>query len=78
MAFLCRVSHLDTEKHSKQLRSNLVLSSLENAKKMLTLSVSPFKNSPKVFSLLLLSMTLTNVVSLIGFYASLSASWLSS
>lgn len=78
MAFLHRVSHLDTEKHSKQLRSNLVLSSLENAKKMLTLSVSPFKNSPKVFSLLLLSMTLTNVVSLIGFYASLSASWLSS
>lgn len=77
MAFLRRVSHLDTEKHSKQLRSNLVLSSLENAKKMLTLSVSPFKNSPKVFSFLLLSMTLTNV-SLIGFYASLSASWLSS
>lgn len=78
MAFLHRVSHLDTEKCSKQLRSNLVLSSLENAKKMLTLSVSSFKNSPKVFSFLLLSMTLTNVISLIGFYASLSASWLSS
>lgn len=47
-------------------------------KKMLTLSVSPFKNSPKVFSFLLLSMPLKNVVPLIGFSASLSASWLSS